>query len=332
MVKYKCNDCGKTFKGDYSTKACPECKSENISEVTSLFANKTNRILLGVIIAVAVLTIVALCIFMKPSTIEAVLTDDETSVIVTVTGVHVDDLEELYQVQVYTEEGESKEVLFFDGEHNYVTYNKSYLLAGRLYSFALEKIGGGTIPNLVYDNKEYRCEGITDTDTLDFGPEIVEITSGKVNIKTRKYDDIQILVKNEGDFTYSIGDKEQKSNVFNNVASGDYVVRVSDADGHVSEKPLFLPEIPAGKVNPLQISEVQSIIDNVSNGKISAGDAAKMLARGSVKLANPVDEYQTLAQVLNDAAIFETKFVVVRFECDELGKIKSGSLEIRLKK
>jgi len=338
MVKYKCNDCGKTFKGDYSTKVCPECKSENITEVTTLFANKTNKLLFWAIIVVAMLTGVALFFFLKPTTVEAVLTDDETFVKVAVSGVSVEDLEELYQVQVYTEEGLSKEVLFFDGEHDYVSYNKSYLLPGRLYSFVLEKIGGGTIPNLVYDNKEYRLdageenvEGTLDA-PIDVGPEIVEINQGKPNLTTRKYDGVTIVVKDEGEYTFTLGDKEQNTNVFNKVAAGDYVVKVTDAQGRTSEKTLTLPDIPV-KIEKVTVAQAQSVFDNLrnhSNG-MTLGKARTILASSDVKLLRPAGENSTLFEALTDADAFGTEFIVVSFDTDELGKIKSGTLVLRKK-
>lgn len=84
------------------------------------------------------------------------------------------------------------------------------------------------------------------------------------------------------------------------------------------------------KVSPaLTKEDVQSIIDDVTDGKNSSGYAQGKLARGSVFLKKPVGNgIITLWDVLVSASV-GYKFEVVSFEIDtNTNKIKSGTLEV----
>ena len=163
-------------------------------------------------------------------------------------------------------------------------------------------------------------------------PEIDHIDPGIADHTALVWNKVKVVMKQDGDFTYSIGDISQTSPEFNGIKPGSYTVTVKNADGVTATQPLVLKDIK--KLDPpLTIQQVQDIFDKVSSGKMSASTAQDKLAGGNVNLSKTIQpgDIKTLWGALMEAAMGE-RFKVNSFDNDpNTNKIKSGSLSLSKK-
>ena len=134
---------------------------------------------------------------------------------------------------------------------------------------------------------------------------------------------------------YLLDRREQRDSIFRGVAPGNYevVVRVGNK---YSSCQVILDNIN-DNCNPITLSEVQKIFNQVSGGKLSAGAAYDQIATGYVMLASPVDGKSSLQDLLHEME-FGAKiddpvyYTVVSFSTNpNTCHIQSGTLKVKAK-
>ncbi len=320
MIKYKCEDCDHVFEGDLSTMQCPSCGSINIKKANSGKVNKK-----WLIICAIILGILELIVFWpSDDSIEAEMSIERGTVIIVVDGPSASALSKEYKVVIYDDQNSQHgQPLGFDRKKKVATYQVMQLMEGRCYSFSVERKDGKPIKNLVWKNSNEYC-----VPTSPVKPEIAYIDQGIADHQSLVWNKIRVVMKETGNFTYTLGDITQQNPEFNNIKPGIYTVVVVNEDGVSVSQSLFLKDIDK-LASPLTIQQVQSIFDKVSSGSMSASDAQGMLADGNVNLTSTIEPgIKTLWGALMEAAM-GVKFRVDNFENDlNTNKIKSGSLNI----
>lgn len=322
MEKYQCEDCGHIFEGDLSTMLCPNCGSANIKKVETDIPIKWKYVGIAVAVGGIICLIIALT---GEDKLVASMQVKEGIVSIEVEGVTSTTLNKEYKVAVYDQSNKVHGTAFFKKKKKKVAqYPTMHLLEGQCYTFNVERKDGNAIKKLRWKTGHEYC-----VPTPPVKPEIDHIKSGTQDHENLVWNNVEIVMKKEGNFTYSIGDKQQSTNVFNNVRPGSYTVIVKNEEGVSTSQPLILKEIK--KLPPaLTLQEVQDIFDKISNGSMSAATAQDKLAEGNVNLTREVQpgNIKTLWGALMEAEMGE-KFVVNSFENDpNTNKIKSGSLTI----
>ena len=178
------------------------------------------------------------------------------------------------------------------------------------------------------------ADTVTEAAVEEATPEFYCTSEPRTNSKPYTYE-VTLHVKNKaqmGTLVYALGDKKQSDSVFNGVAPGEYSASVQNG-GKTATQPLKLTAI-ASPVKPLTVAQVQSYLDQVGRGEMSAGAAKDKICRGEMQLASPVGGKSTLSEILHElelgAATGETRhYTVVDFKWDaQAGRIKSGTLQL----
>ncbi len=321
MKKYRCEDCGHTFEGDLSTMQCPICGSANIKETKSKFPWK--YVAIG--FAALGLIVVAISLLGGEDKLEASLNEKSGVITIQVDGVNPTTLNKEYKIVVYDDRNQQHGDAFgFISKKDIAQYSVRQLLEGHCYSFEIERKDGKPIQNLNWKTAHNYCVPIPPV-----RPEIDHIEQGVADHVAQVWNNIKIVMKQEGDFTYAIGGISQNEPIFNGINPGSYEVLVKNKEGVTVSQPIVLPNIRRLEP-PLTLQQVQDIFNKVSNGSMSASDAQDKLAEGNVNLASVMQpgDIRTLWGALMEAAMGE-KFVVVSFENNpNTNKIKSGTLKL----
>lgn len=325
MEKYKCEDCGHVFEGDLSTMQCPSCGSSNIKKTGGGFSiNKKYWI-----IAAAVLVVIGLiAIWPKGGDkIEASMRVNGDAIVIDVAGPSATTLNKEYKVVVYDEQNRPHGTTGFMNKRKFAQYSIINMLEGRSYTFNIERKDNKPIKDLRWKTSHVYCVPVAPV-----RPEIDHIEMGIADHTKLVWNKVTIVMKKEGDFTYSLDGNSQKSPVFNGIKPGSYTVTVKNSEGVTASQPLVLNDIKQ-LPPPLTLEQVQAIFDKVSSGTMSATAAQVMLAEGNVNLSTPIKQgnIRTLWGALMEAAM-GIRFRVNSFENDpNTNKIKSGSLSLTIR-
>lgn len=325
MEKYTCLDCGHNFEGDLSTMECPNCGSTNIKKVAG---PRIPWKYIGIAAAVLGVLIVIFAISGGEDKLEASLQERGNMIIIEVDGVGSAKLEKDYKVVVYDESNKEHGLTAFLKKKKIAQYSKMYMLEGQCYTFNIERKDGASIKNLRWKTSNEYCVPVAPVK-----PEIDHVEPGVADHVNLVWNNIKVVMKKDGKFSYSIIDGQfQSSPIFNNIQPGSYTIVVQNEEGVIVSQPLILKGIKK-LAPPLTLQEVQDIFDKVSNRKMSASDAQDKLAEGSVNLIKVIQpgDIRTLWGALLEAAMGE-KFNVNGFENDpNTNKIKSGTLNLSKK-
>ncbi len=322
MAKYKCEDCGLVFEGDLSTMRCPNCGSSNIKKAKSGFNISKRWLAIGA----AVLGVVGLIIALAggDDKLEASMNVDQGVVTIEVEGVSATTLSKEYKVIIFDDQNSPHgEPLGFIHKKRIAQYSVMQLMEGYCYTFSIERKDGKPIKNVIWKTSNRYC-----VPTPPVKPEIDRIESGKPDREALVWNNVRVVMKKNGNFTYTIGSQVQNKPVFNNVKPGSYTVVVRNEEGVEASQSLVLNDIKS-LAPPLTPAQVQDIFDKVSAGTISASDAQEKLAEGNVNLASIITpDISTLWGALMEAEM-GVKFRVEGFQNDpNTNKIKSGSLRL----
>ena len=330
MAKFKCLDskCGQFFDGeDMTTTQCPHCGSTEFEKVGGNIPWKIIGIIGGVLIAVIIL----IAIIIPPASQPIVSMQDKGQVLVLeVKNVKVANLKKEYRFVVYDETNSMHQTLSFNGKTNLVQYNISHMLSGQCYNFALERKDGKHIDNLRWSTSTQYCVPVPPAPPAK--PVIESIEIGASDSERQVYKKVTIYMKEEGDYTYVIGDIKQSSPEFTDLKPGEYTVYVSNSDGVKTSQEIILKKIKR-LPPPLTLTQIQSVFDKVSSGAMSASVAQDSLANGNVDLSITIQpgDIKTLWGALMQAAMGES-FVVGDFQNNpNTNKIKSGTLKLSRK-
>lgn len=323
MEKYKCEDCGHVFEGDLSTMQCPVCGSSNIKKATSGPGKKAWIIVAAVLGAIILITLL-FNIGSGNDKISASMRVNGEVIVIDVDGVSATALNKEYKVVVYDEQNRPHGTTGFMNKKKFAQYSMVNMMEGQCYTFNLERKDGNSIKNLHWQTSHEYCMPVPPVK-----PEIDHIEPGIADHTALVWNIVTVVMKQDEDFTYSIGNNTQKSPVFNGIKPGSYTVTVKNTDGVKSTQPLVLKDIK--KLDPpLTLQQVQDIFDKVASGKMSASTAQDKLAEGNVNLSQTIQpgDIRTLWGALMEAAMGE-KFNVNSFDNDpNTNKIKSGSLSL----
>ena len=326
MEKYKCEDCGHVFEGDLSTMQCPVCGSSNIKKATSGPRKKTWIIVVTVLGAIFLLALL-FNIGGGDDKITASMRVNGEVIIIDVDGPSATALNKEYKVVVYDAQNCPHSTTGFINKKKFAQYSMVNMMEGQCYTFNLERKDGNSIKNLHWQTSHEYCVPIPPVK-----PVIDHIEHGKADHTALVWNGVKVVMKQDGDFTYSIGGNSQTSPEFNGVKPGDYTVTVKNADGVTATQPLVLKDIKKLDL-PLTLQQVQDIFDKVSSQKMSASTAQDKLAEGNVNLSRTIQpgDIKTLWGALMEAAMGES-FRVNGFDNDpNTNKIKSGSLSLSKK-
>lgn len=330
MAKFKClnSDCNQTFDGDMATMQCPHCGSTEFKNASGTIPWKVIGIIGGVLIAIII--IAALLTPSPDQPIASMQEKDGQILVIEVKNVKETKLKSDYKLVVYDETNEVHQVLNFNGKTNLVQYNISHMLSGQCYNFALERKDGKHIDNLRWSTSAQYCVPVPPAPPAK--PIIESIEIGASDPERQVYKKVTIYMKEEGDYTYIIGDIKQSSPEFTDLQPGDYTVYVSNSDGVQTSQEFILRRIRR-LPPPLTLAQIQSVFDKVSNGVMSASVAQDSLANGNVNLSATIQpgDIRTLWGALMAASMGES-FVVGDFQNNpSTNKIKSGTLKLSRK-
>lgn len=327
MEKYKCENCGHIFEGDLSTTQCPSCGSTYIKKERN--GININWKYVGIAIAILVVIIALFAIPRKEDKLTASLSKNGDNIVIKVDGVSASILSKNYKVLVFDNRNREHGSTHFLVTKKVATYPIRKMLEGQCYTFNITTKEGKLIQNVEWDSNgnEYCAP------TIPVFPEIDHIEIGVADHINLVWNDIKVVMVNEGQFFYSIIDGQfQSSPIFNNIQPGSYMIVVKNKEGVSVSHPLILNDIKK-LAPPLTLQEVQDIFDKVADGSMSASAAQDKLAEGNVNLARAIQpgNIRTLWGVLMEAAM-GVKFKVNSFENDpNTNKIKSGTLKISKK-
>ena len=322
MEKYKCEDCGHVFEGDLSTMQCPECGSSNIKKDKG--PGIPPKYLVIAAAALGIIGLIALLLGGGEDKIDASMRVTGEVITIDVEGPSAATLNKEYKVVVYDEQNRSHGVASFVNKKKNAQYSTMNMMEGQCYTFNIERKDGKSIKDLHWKTSHEYC-----VPTPPVKPVIDHIEHGTADHNDLVWNKVKVVMKQEGNFTYSIGGTSQKSPVFNGVKPGSYTVTVRNEDGATATQPLVLKEIKQ-LPPPLTLAEIQDIFDKVSAGRMTASAAQDKLAEGNVNLSQTIQpgDIRTLWGALMEAAMGE-KFKVNSFENDpNTNKIKSGSLNL----
>lgn len=328
MAKFKClnSDCNQIFDGDMSTMECPHCGSTEFKKAGGNIPWKIIGIIGGILVAVIIIIL-----FILPSDQPIASMQDKGHVLVLeVKNVKEAKLQKEYRFVVYDETNSMHQVLNFNGKTNLVQYDVSYMLLGQCYNFALERKDGKRIENLKWSTSTQYCVPVPPAPPAK--PVIESIEIGASDPERQVYKKVTIYMKEEGDYTYVIGDIKQSSPEFTDLKPGEYTVYVSNSDGVETSQEIILKKIKR-LPPPLTLTQIQSVFDKVSSGAMSASVAQDSLANGNVDLLITIQpgDIKTLWGALMEAAMGES-FVVGGFQNNpSTNKIKSGTLKLSRK-
>lgn len=324
MEKYKCEDCGHVFEGDLSTMQCPACGSSNIKKAkTGIIDGNGGKLLIIAVAALGIIGLMALLIH-DGDKIDASMRVIGEVIVIDIEGPSATTLNKEYKVVVYDGQNRSHGIASFVNKKKMAQYSTMNMMEGQCYTFNIERKDGKTIKNLHWRTSHDYC-----VPTPPVKPEIDHIEHGTADHNDLVWNKVKVVMKQDGNFTYSIGGKTQNSPEFNGVKPGSYTVTVRNADGVTATQPLVLKDIK--KLDPpLTLQQVQDIFDKVSVGSMTASAAQDKLAEGNVNLSQAIQpgDIKTLWGALMDAAMGE-RFRVNSFDNDpNTNKIKSGSLSL----
>ena len=325
MAKYKCEDCGHVFEGDLSTMQCPSCGSANIKKASS--GPNFNKKWIAIGLAALGVIGVIIAIDRGEDKLEASLNENQGIISIVVDGPSASTLNKEYKVVIFDDQNNLHgEPFGFQLKKKTAQYSVMQLMEGRCYTFNIERKDGKPIKNLIWKTSHEYCVPIPAVK-----PEIDRIENGVADHTALVWNHVKIIMKKQGNFTYTIGDKSQSSNEFNNIKPGTYTIVVRNDEGVSVTQPLILNDIKRLDP-PLTLAQVQDIFDKVSSGSMSASIAQDKLAEGNVNLSSTIKpDIRTLWGALMEAAMGE-KFKVNSFDNDpNTNKIKSGSLSLTRK-
>lgn len=324
MEKYTCLDCGHNFEGDLSTMECPNCGSTNIKKAAG---PRIPWKYIGIAAAVLGVLIVIFAISGGEDKLEASLQERGNMIIIEVDGVGSAKLEKDYKVVVYDESNKEHGLTAFLKKKKVAQYSTMYMLEGQCYTFNIERKDGASIKNLRWKTSNEYCVPVAPVK-----PEIDHIKPGVADHVNLVWNNIEVVMKKDGKFSYSIIDGQfQSSPIFNNIQPGSYTIVVQNEEGVIVSQPILLNKIE--KLDPpLTLEQVQNIFDKVSAGTMKIEVALKKLSAGHVDLARIVEpDIDSLYGALFEASM-GVKFKVNSFENDpNTNKIKSGTLNLSRK-
>lgn len=315
-------DCDHRFQGDLSTMKCPKCGSTNIT--TSRLGFKLDMKWIFIAIAIIIVIVLLLMLGGGDKKMEAKLSVEHGVVSVEVEGPSAATLFKDYRVVIFDDQNQQHgQTIGFFKNKKVAQYAVMQLMEGRCYTFNIERKDGKSIDNLEWRTSHEYC-----VPAAPIKPEIERIDIGVADHEKLVWNSVKIIMKEQGDFIYSIGSQSQSSNEFNNITPGSYTVVVENERGYSTSQSFVLREI-VQLAPPLTLAQVQEIFDEVSSGAMSASVAQEKLAEGNVNLERTIEpDIKTLWGALMEASMGE-KFKVNRFENDpNTNKIKSGSLNL----
>lgn len=327
MSKYKCIDCSHVFGGDLSTMNCPNCGSSNIKKgggggIGTIGNLPWGKILIGVVVVIVLGIIIARC--SRESSILARMAEKGGVIYIEVDGVRKSKLKSDYKIVIYDDKTKIHQTLGFGGSDAIVKYPVDQLLENNCYTFNIERKSGSSIKQLTWETSNQYCVPIPPAPLVR--PEIESIDHGVADHTTMVWNQVKVIMRNHGSFTYYLDGLEQASHVFNNVKPGNHEVVVKNAEGLQSSQAFFLKDIK--KLDPpLTIDQVQKIFDKVTLGTMSATSAQAKIAVGGVYLTSVMEpDIKTLWGALQEASM-GVSFRVKSFDNDpNTNKIKSGTL------
>ena len=279
-----------------------------------------------------------------------------------VKGVDLDVLKSDYCICVVY--NDIKESILFE-DKNIIYYEN--MLDDQWYNFSLERIDNDTIKKLKWmernvESNRYQLEVKDNLGSFylkvdEFplqlpGPDTSKyeylhfpsLICNKKIIRDRNKYEITIEAEETDmsvytDLRFEVEGKEYDSNPFYiDAPSESKEIEIKVSASNVENTFSFTKNIEPIEKEPLVISklkmdEVQNILDKVSRKELESDKAYNMLAGGSVKLKKHIDNgsIKTLLDVLMDIDDYGTKFIVVSFDTDDNGKIKSGTLVVEKK-
>ena len=312
MAKYKCEDCNHVFEDDLSTMQCPSCGSANIKKVGS--GSNSNKKWLAICLALLLLLLgmigVVIGIGSGDKKLEASLDENQGIISIMVDGLSASTLNKEYNVVILDDQNNLHgEPFGFQLKNKTAQYSVMQLMEGRCYTFNIERKDGKPIKNLIWKSSHVYCVPIPAVK-----PEIDCIDFGVADHTALVWNHVKVIMKKQGNFTYTIGDKSQSYNEFNNVKPGSYIVVVTNEEGVSVTQPLILNDIKQLDP-PLTLAQVQDIIDKMSSGSMSDSAAQDKQADGNVNLSSTIQpDVETLWSALMEAAMGDSfEFVYVRY-------------------
>lgn len=318
MEKYTCLDCGHNFEGDLSTMQCPSCGSSNIKR-----AGGVPWKYVGIVVAVVCVIIFIFAISGGDDKLEATLQLNSGTIVIEVDGVSATKLDKDYKVVVYDQSNKEHGVTPFVKKKNIAQYSTLHLMEGQSYSFNIERKDGASIKNL-----RWKTSNVYNVPVAPVKPEIDHIDTGVADHVNLVWNNIKVVMKKKGNFSYSIiAGNFQDDSVFNNIKPGDYTIVVKNEESVTDSQPILLNNIE--KLDPpLTLKQVQDIFNKVSAKKMGVSEAHDKLGKGNVGLAKSIDGVESLYGALFEAYMGQ-KYKVNSFENDQnTNKIKSGTLNL----
>lgn len=300
-MKYKCNNCGNVFEGDYSNFTCPQCGSTDVKNQGGPNI-PWKKILIGVGAVILLILLIKMC---SSDSIEISMAEnqDAKQLVFTVEGVSKSSLKADYKIIVYNQNSVEIGQLFFNGKSENTQYSTENFTANECYTFNFVKKAGGDI-NLKWKTSNQYCYYPPVAPTISC-EKIPDCKSGTYTIKVK--------VETGNAVEYYIDGKGQASNVFNNIKPRQqpYVVKACDANGLMSTEQSVYCTAKGVQSFHITEAEIQAEFDKVAAGNQYVGDAMAKISQGkNIKLASSIDGCSTLEEVLNYAYNMEQRYKV----------------------
>lgn len=296
MSKFKCNDCGQIFVGNFATQQCPNCGSTNFKKAGSDFPWKKILIAVGAILVLLLLIMIFAGGDIK---MEAYLTNDNQSVKIKIEGISENDLRKNYRVMYSSSSDQNNYQQLLFGNEQTAKVSIATLDEGETYTFYVverNEENGMKEP----DGLKWKTTNQYTRPLPPSPPKISVETSADCHSGT--YTVTIKVIEGSADKFY-LEDEAQSNPVFNNVAprNGAYFVKVYDSSTQLESEieQVFCPAIKAFHVD---IAKIQEAFRKVGNGTLRVGDAMSIINNGkNIKLTKPVDGNKKLEGILNYA-------------------------------
>lgn len=316
MNKYKCLNpiCNHVWSSDEEPFECPNCHSTDFEKisVTGIYSFVKRWWWIGTILIILIF-VMSLCSGGSDTTISAKPDYTLCRLSVEIKGKYNDDYRIVLRKDgiIFGDKSKKDKALFTDLEGTY------YL--------DVQFIGNGKLPRI---NNYKHSYSFSKPLKAPVSPQITKVEQRPLRLtKQNRVYAVTIITETQNvplsETEFSIdGVTWQKSNVFNNIASGTYsfYVRNTRAKSLIDEKQITLdPFVPAP---PPSLIELNSLLQAISSGDQNAMDEFKRILGNKMRVvgANLIIDVQSLA---NEAFINGTNFSVVKIDTDSDGEITS---------
>lgn len=324
MVKYACNQCHKTFEKDIMTNKCPQCGSTDIVPASNRFPIKTILSILGIVVVVVTILLITI----PPHDIVLTMNEVGKNVEIEVKELSTRKLDQ-YKIEILDDNRDLYMTIFFDRNSKKAILYHDNMVQNQCYTFLFKAKAKKTPQHSWKNNRHTYCTSSTSS--------IDEVKSGNGDNEKDILPNISIrttldCVKDE--YTVTIKTNQPKNKtwiyhlicneelvessenpIFYRVKSGTYTIKVYNSNQESKELPFNLKPIIKGQ--PLTKEQVQRILNDVTNGKITSGKAQEQLVSQNIKLNKKIGDLTTLYDILVDAEGYGTNYTVVNFTIDE---------------